>query len=137
MARRRVPIRQSGLVARFAARLREVRLSRGMTQADLARAAQVSPAYVSRLESGAVAPGIDLVERVAAALGASAASLLPDAGPADPLPALRDQAVRMLGELVRAGDAEALARLNPVLALLLESAARRGRPAADSRGPGV
>lgn len=126
MARRRVPIRQSDLVRRFAARVREVRLARGMTQADLARRAQVTVAYVSRLEGGRVPPGIDLVERLAAALGTAAADLLPADAPADPLPVLRDQAQRMLGELVRVGDRDAFARLNPILSLILEAAARRG-----------
>src|SRR5471030_3057874 len=65
MARRKVPIRQSDLVRRFAERLRAERLARGMTQADLARLAQVTVSYVSRLESGQIAPGIDLVERIA------------------------------------------------------------------------
>ncbi len=125
MARRRVPIRQSDLVRRFAARLRDVRLARGMTQADLARLAQVTVAYVSRLEGAKIAPGIDLVERVAAALGTSVADLLPADSPPDPLPTLHAQARQLLDELVRVGDREAFTRLNPVLALIVE-AARRG-----------
>ena len=52
MPRRRYPIRQSELVRRFAERLREVRLSRGMTQAVLAREANVTSSYLSRLEAG-------------------------------------------------------------------------------------
>ncbi|MDB5307388.1 MAG: family transcriptional regulator [Gemmataceae bacterium] len=71
-------------------------------------------------------PPIDFVDRVTTALGTTAADLLPAAAPADPLPVLRDQAERMLGELVRAGDAEAFARLNPILSLILEAAVRRG-----------
>jgi transcriptional regulator with XRE-family HTH domain len=126
MARRRVPIRQSELVRRFADRLREVRTARGMTQAGLADLAQVTASYVSRLEAGRVAPGIDLVERVAAALGTTVADLLPAAAPPDPLPVLREQAARLMAALVREGDAEAFARLNPILALVVEAAARRG-----------
>ena len=126
MARRRVPIRQSDLVLRFAARLRELRLARGLTQAGLARAARVTVSYVSRLEGGKVAPGIDLVDRLAESLGAAAADLLPAGTPPDPLPGLRAQARALLEELVRSGDAEAFARLNPLLALILEAAARRG-----------
>ena len=125
MARRRVPIRQSDLVRRFAARLRDVRQARGMTQAELALQGHVTVSYVSRLEGAKVAPGIDLVERLAAALGTTVADLLPADGTPDPLPILREQARRMLDRLLRSGDADAFARLNPVLALIAEAAARR------------
>ena len=50
--------RRPEIVRLFAARLREVRHSRGMTQADLARRAHVTTSYVGRLESGGAAPGI-------------------------------------------------------------------------------
>src|SRR5438874_10944123 len=102
MARRRVPIRQSELVRRFAARLREVRQSRGMTQTDLARRASVTASYLSRLEGGRVAPGIDMVERIAAALGTTVADLLPEGDAPDQLPVLRDQARQLLAALSRA-----------------------------------
>ena len=125
MARRSVPIRQSDLVRRFAVRVREVRVARGLTQAGLAAAAQVTAAYVSRLEGGRVAPGIDLVERLAAALGTGVADLLPANSPPDPLPGLRADARRMLEELERVGDATAFTRLTALLAAVLEAARRR------------
>ena len=68
MAKRR-RIRHAEIVELFAARLREVRHSRGMTQAELARQAHVTVSYIGRLESAGAAPGIDLVERLAKALG--------------------------------------------------------------------
>lgn len=126
MARRKVPIRQSDLVRRFAERLRAERLARGMTQADLARLAQVTVSYVSRLESGQIAPGIDLVERIAKAMVIAVHELLPSKGEPNPLPLLHEQAQKMLGSLIRTGNAEAFTRLNPILALILESASRRG-----------
>jgi transcriptional regulator with XRE-family HTH domain len=126
MARRRVPIRQSELVQRFAARLREVRQARGMTQTDLASQASVTASYLSRLEGGRVAPGIDMVERIAEALGTTVADLLPDGAAPDPLPILRQQARRLLESLTRDGAAEDFLRLNPVLALVQEAAMRRG-----------
>jgi len=125
MARRKVPIRQSDLVRRFAEKLRAERLARGMTQADLARAALVTVSYVSRLESGQIAPGIDLVERIAKSLAIAVAELLPAKGEPNPLPVLHEHAQKMLLSLIRHGDAEAFHRLNPILALILESASKR------------
>jgi hypothetical protein len=52
--------------------------------------------------------------------------LLPGKGELNPLPVLHEQAQKMLGSLIRTGDAEAFTRLNPILALILESASRRG-----------
>ena len=83
MARRKTPIRHADIVRAFAARLREVRHSRGLTQAELARRAQVTAAYVGRLESAGAAPGIDLVDRLAGALGTTVPDLLPPSPPPD------------------------------------------------------
>jgi transcriptional regulator with XRE-family HTH domain len=97
-----------------------------MTQADLARLSQVTVSYVSRLESGQIAPGIDLVERIAKAMAIAVHELLPGKGEPNPLPLLHEQAQKMLSSLIRTGNAEAFTRLNPILALILESASRRG-----------
>jgi transcriptional regulator with XRE-family HTH domain len=88
----------------FGERLREVRLSRGMTQAELARQALVSAAYVGRLEGGGAAPGIDLVDRLARALGVQMSDLLPSSGPADTLEVLRAQAQRLFEESAQEGS---------------------------------
>ena len=125
MARRRVPIRQSDLVKRFADKLRAERLARGMTQSELARLSEVTVSYVSRLESGQIAPGIDLVERIAKAMAIAVTELLPVSGQPNPLPLLHEQAQKMLNSLIRSGDAEAFIKLNPILALIVESASRR------------
>lgn len=69
----------------FAERLRELRRSRGMTQAELARRADVSVTHLSELENADIAPGIDLVDRLARALGAAPAELLPSAPPVEAL----------------------------------------------------
>src|SRR5205823_8138284 len=60
MAKRKPRIQHAEVVGLFAARLREVRRSRGLTQAELAQRATVTASYVWRLESGGAAPGIDL-----------------------------------------------------------------------------
>ena len=59
MPSRKRPIQQAEVVKRFARRLREVRLSRGMTQAALARQAHVTVSYMWRLESGGAVYPID------------------------------------------------------------------------------
>lgn len=123
-SKRKVQIEHEPIVGVFAARLREVRLSRGMTQADLANRAVVTPTYIAKLEGARVAPGIDLVARLAKALGTGIADLLPEQGVPDPLPLLKEQ-VGKLSEAMNAADRETLLMLVPLLARLLESPTRR------------
>src|ERR1700719_3389948 len=103
MAKRK---KREEIVRQFAQRLREVRLLRGMTQADLAEKAEVAVTYVSGLESGDTAPGIDLVDRLAQALGTTAADLLPSASPPDAKAVLQEQAQKMFERLLQAGECE-------------------------------
>jgi transcriptional regulator with XRE-family HTH domain len=56
MAKRKTRVRQAEIVGLFASRLRELRHSRGLTQAELARQAHVTVSYIWRLESGGAAP---------------------------------------------------------------------------------
>ena len=121
MAKRKRRIDHAEIVRLFAARLREVRHSRGMTQAELARAAHVTTSYIGRLEAGGAAPGIDLVDRLASALGTTMTDLLPTVASPDTQAALRDQARRLFDSLIQAADREALQMLCPLLARLNES----------------
>jgi transcriptional regulator with XRE-family HTH domain len=118
MPSRKRHIRQAEVVKRFAHRLREVRLSRGMTQAALAHRAHVTVSYVWRLESGGAAPGIDLVDRLADTLGMTAADLLPPAARPDTVAVLRAQAERLFQALVQSANEDDLLMLNPLLARL-------------------
>lgn len=68
-----------------------------------------------RLESGGAAPGIDLIDRLAVALGTTAADLLRASQPADSLPVLRDQARMLFEKIMVEGDRETLLLLNPLL----------------------
>lgn len=118
MGKKRPIKRQDEIVGRFAARLREVRSARGMTQADLATAAKVTETYITRLEAGRAAPGIDLVNRLAKALGTTVADLLPQEDPPDPEATLRRQARKLADDLIGSADRETLQLLVPLLARL-------------------
>ncbi|MBX9677540.1 MAG: helix-turn-helix transcriptional regulator [Gemmataceae bacterium] len=109
------------VVRLFSSRLREVRLSRGMTQAELAHSAQVSEAYVGRLERGEAAPGIELVLRMAESLGVVPADLLPTrTSEGESHDQLRQQAKNLFATLLDRADREAFTLLCPFLRLLLD-----------------
>lgn len=61
MPPKKTKITHSQVVQRFASRLREVLLALGLTQAEVARRAEVTVNYVGRLEAAGAAPGIDLL----------------------------------------------------------------------------
>ncbi len=115
-------IQHDEVVARFAARLRQKRLDRGFTQAELAEAAQTSPAYLGRLERGGAAPGVDLVAKLASALGCKIAELLPDEDEPDAAAVLRDRARTLFDELVETDDQAALSLLVQFMSRLSQTA---------------
>ena len=125
MAKRKARIQYAEIVGLFAARLREARRSRGFTQAELAERATVTVSYIWRLESGGAAPGIDLVDRLAKALGTTAAELLPETASPDTLPILREQAKVLFEALIKTADRETFLMLNPLLIRLNESPNQR------------
>ena len=112
------------IVRLFGARLRELRQSRGMTQASLAQEAEVTTSYIGRLEGGGAAPGIDLVDRLARALGTTVADLLPADAPPDTEAILREQAGRLFDALLAEADRDTFLMLNPLLARLTEALRR-------------
>ena len=125
MPKRKTRIKHAEIVELFAARLREVRTSRGMTQAELARQAHVTVSYIWKLESAGAAPGIDLLQRLAIALGTTVADLLPENAPADTVADLQERAKKLFNSLLETADRESLLMLCPLLARLGESPTRR------------
>ena len=125
MATRKPKVQQADIVQAFAARLRELRRSRGLTQAELARQAKVTVSYVWKLEAGNSAPGLDLMERLANALGVGLGEFLPEISPPDSTEVLKAQALRLTTTLLETADRETLLMLNPLLARLLEAPNRR------------
>ena len=125
MARtRKRRIEHEEVVRLFAGRLREVRRSRGLTQADLARQARITASYVWRLESGGAAPGIDLVDRLARALGTTTHDLMPTSAAPDTGAYLRQQVRSLFDALLQSADRETLQMLCALLARLGESPIR-------------
>lgn len=60
----------------LAANLRRVRTDAGLSQEELAHRAGIDRTYISALERCVYAAGIDVVDRLAIALGTTAAALL-------------------------------------------------------------
>lgn len=56
--------------------LKRLRTDRGMSQEDLADRADIDRTYISSLERSVYAAGVDVVDRLAKALGVTAAELL-------------------------------------------------------------
>jgi putative transcriptional regulator len=61
---------------RFSMRLKALRAQKGLTQAQLAKRAKVSRAYLSRLEMGRHDPPLSRLRNLAKALGVPVAALL-------------------------------------------------------------
>jgi transcriptional regulator with XRE-family HTH domain len=122
VARRR--INQAPIVRSFAERLRVVRLARNMTQAQLGDQAGVPASYISDLEQAKAAPGIDLVARLAEALGTSPTDLI-SAGTGRSAADLRGEVREVVDGLLSDASPDVLAALNALLPLLRELSTRR------------
>ena len=60
----------------FAANLRRLRHTKGISQEDLAYEADVNRTYLSKLEKGVSYPGLEIIAKLADALGIEPAELL-------------------------------------------------------------
>ncbi len=58
------------------ARTRQLRRQRGVTQGELVRRSGLQASYLSKVENGAVIPGLVNLDRIARALGVSLADLV-------------------------------------------------------------
>ena len=123
--RRKKRIEQDEVVRLFAARLKELRSSRGMTQVELGEEAHVTASYIWRLESGGASPGIDLVARLAKALATTPQDLMPATASPDTTAVLQERARGLFEALLAVADRETLLLLNPLLAQLTAASERR------------
>jgi transcriptional regulator with XRE-family HTH domain len=93
----------------FGKRIRRARETRGMTQSELADAADVGANYVPRLERGEMVPSVEAAWRLARALGVSLDDLC------GRLPARKaDDVVEVVGKLQKT-DAAVLRRVADVI----------------------
>ena len=112
-------IQQAPIVGVFAQRLKGARLALGLSQLDLATQAQVTASYISRLEAGGAAPGIDLLERLAQALKVPIADLLPTR---EENSETQQEKVRQLFEsVIRKAGPETLSMLKALFTRLAEA----------------
>jgi transcriptional regulator with XRE-family HTH domain len=121
MGKRKPRVQQAEIVQRFGARLRELRQARDTTQADLARAAQVALSHLSKLEKGEAAPGLDLLDRLAKALGTTVADLLPQSVAVENVDDQRGQIRKAFESVLLKAGGETLRLLELFLARLAES----------------
>ena len=82
------------LIRLLGKRIKEARTACGFTQGRLAEAISVEPETISRIERGTVLPSLTVLERLAAELDVSLASLLESSSSL-----MRDQAMAIAGWL--------------------------------------
>jgi transcriptional regulator with XRE-family HTH domain len=126
MPPKKVRVEQPAVVGAFAARLRERRLALGLTQAQLAERAMLSANHVNSLEAGRAAPGLDVMDRLASALGTTLAGMLPDGDAPAETDTLRAEAERLFRGIVGSADRETLRALVPLLARFADEPVGRG-----------
>jgi transcriptional regulator with XRE-family HTH domain len=100
----------------FGTRLRAARVAAGVSQGRLARALDVDPKHVSRLERGKVKPSFDLICQASKFLEVSP-SLLFDFESAPDDPSVLKHEIR---NLIESADFEGLQRIRRLLKALLE-----------------
>lgn len=66
-----------GTTKKVAKKLKVLRLERGLTQAEIAEKAKMSVNYYAKIERGEVRPSVDIYERLAKALKATASDIFP------------------------------------------------------------
>jgi transcriptional regulator with XRE-family HTH domain len=96
--------------------IRKRRLQLGLTQADLAKAADIADETVSRIERGRMVPSVEIAERIAAALQTTLGELRARKAPKGP--ELRPCEARLLA-LVRDLDETSVDDVTRALKILL------------------
>ena len=65
------------MAQKVAEKLKEVRLEKGMTQADIAEKAGLHPNSYAKIERGEATPSLETLEKIAKALSVRSSDLLP------------------------------------------------------------
>jgi transcriptional regulator with XRE-family HTH domain len=116
-------VRQAAIVSSFAEKLKEHRSAKGITQRDLAKKAEITLTYVSRLEAAGAAPGIDTLERLAGALGVEIMELLPPPKQQKTVDTDRREVKELFESLLPKMGQETLAMLGSLLKRLADASA--------------
>lgn len=66
-----------GTTKRIGKKLKEIRLAKGLTQAELAKRADMNMNYYAKIERGEVKPAPEAYEKIAKALKVTAADIFP------------------------------------------------------------
>jgi len=75
--------RGRALAARIGNAARRLRVAQGLTLAEVSASAGISPAMLSRVETGDVSPSLETLDALAAALGSTCAALFRDEMPGE------------------------------------------------------
>jgi transcriptional regulator with XRE-family HTH domain len=110
MSSKKRQVKQADIVRVFAERLRSLRTAKSLTQSELADRAKIVASYVSILEAGSVAPGIDLLEKLAKALDVNVIDLLPISPPLE-VEALREDVQKVAKSVVMKAGRDTLSML--------------------------
>ena len=124
MSRKR--IQQPEIVVRFSEQLRQTRRKIGMSQQELAFKAHVNTGYIGKLERAESAPGLDMVGRLAEALGIEPALFLA-ASPLrkETIAAVKAQVQKQVDKLLKRDDSTALQSVSVVIGLVDNALARQ------------
>ena len=96
-----------------------------MSQLALAQRAIVTTSYIGKLERAEAAAGIDMLGRLAEALGIQPERLIAGTHAASSLPVARDQIQRHIKRLLGRDDAQGLQAVAVVLSLIDNALARK------------
>jgi transcriptional regulator with XRE-family HTH domain len=123
-------MRKKGLrdqvVKQFAARVRQERLRLSLSQYELAKRAEVSAGYLARLERGETGPGLDVITRLALALGIDPRDMLgAPVEPDDALELARGQVAKSVRAVMEHGDLGTVQALALVCKSVEQMVARR------------
>lgn len=119
---------QDPIVKTFAANLRRARNKTKMSQQALALKASVTTSYVGKIERAESAPGLDMVARLAKAVGADPRDLIAE-GPSEDrsMSVARQELQRHVKRLISREDAHAVQAASIVVGLMDNALARQNR----------
>ena len=111
---------------RFSQQLRQTRRNIGMSQQELAFKAHVNTGYIGKLERAESAPGLDMVARLAEALGIEPAQFLTGtASKKENIAAVKAHVQKQVDKLLKRDDSVALQSVSVVIGLVDNALARQ------------